>query len=256
MRVFPAVIKKEIIEQARTGKLAVLAAVFVLLGVMNAAVAKATPWLLSLMADSMAGSGLTFTAVPVTALDAWTQFFKNMPVGLIVFVLLESGILTREVQTGTLLLSLTKGLSRGQAVSAKTAVLAALWTVCFWLCFGITYGYSAFYWDNAAAQNLLFSGLCWWVFGLWTAAVMILFSAMSGSGTGVLLGTGGAVLACVLAGMFPLAGRALPTMLTDGQQLIYGIREAKEYIVPLAASALTAAGFAAAANAVFSRRQL
>ena len=152
---------------------------------------------------------------------------------LIAFVLLESSIFTKEYQTGTLVLSLTKGLKRYKVVVSKTAVLTVLWTFGYWLCFGITYGYNAYFWDNAVAQNLMFSVVCWWLFGLWVIGLMILFSAIANSNTGVLMGTGGAVLASYLLGLIPKLSEYLPTLLTDGNSLIYGVAEAETYAMAI-----------------------
>ena len=129
MKSLLAFIKKETMEQFRSGRLMILGILFVLLGVMNPAVAKITPWLLEILADSLAESGMTVTPVTVSAMDSWVQFFKNMPLGLIVFVLLQSSIFTKEYQSGTLVLSLTKGLERFKVVVSKTVVLTVLWTV-------------------------------------------------------------------------------------------------------------------------------
>ena len=96
MRALFAFIKKELTEQARSGKLLFMTILFVLLGIMNPAIAKLTPWLLETMADTLATSGMTVTTVTVSALDSWVQFFKNMPIGLIAFVLLQGAIFTGE----------------------------------------------------------------------------------------------------------------------------------------------------------------
>ena len=109
MRSLIVFMKKEIMEQIRSGRLMILGILFVLFGIMNPAIAKLTPWLLETMADSLAESGMIITDVKVSALDSWVQFFKNMPMGLIAFVLLESSIFTKEYTSGTLVLSLTKG---------------------------------------------------------------------------------------------------------------------------------------------------
>ena len=159
-------IKKEFTEQLRSGRLIILGLLFVLFGIMNPAIAKLTPWLLETMADSLAESGMIITDVKVSAMDSWVQFFKNMPMGLIAFVLLESSIFTKEYTSGTLVLSLTKGLERYKVVISKALVLTVLWSLGYWLCFGITYGYNAYFWDNSIAQNLVFSVVCWWLFGM------------------------------------------------------------------------------------------
>ena len=74
-----AFIKKECMEQLRSGRLWITLTLFVLLGIMNPAVAKLTPWLLEVMADALAESGMIVTDVKVSAMDSWVQFFKNMP---------------------------------------------------------------------------------------------------------------------------------------------------------------------------------
>ena len=233
MRSLSAFIKKEITEQLRSGRLMILGTLSILFGIMNPAVAKLTPWLLETMADSLAESGMMVTDVTVSAMDSWVQFFKNIPMALIAFVLMESSIFTREYQTGTLVLSLTKGLKRYKVVVSKTVVLTVLWTFGYWLCFGITYGYNEYFWDNSVAKNLMFSVICWWLFGLWVIALMILFSTIANSNTGVLMGTGGVVLASYLLGLFPKLSEYLPTLLADGNSLIYGAAEAKTYSVPI-----------------------
>lgn len=256
MKSLMAFIKKEIMEQLRTGKIVILGILFILFGIMNPAVAKLTPWLLEVLADSLAESGMIVTSVTVSAMDSWVQFFKNIPMALIAFVLLESSIFTKEFESGTLLLSLTKGLARYKVVVSKTVVLAVLWTAGYWLCFGITYGYNAYFWDNAVAQNLMFSGVCWWLFGMWAIGLMILFSAMANSNTGVLIGTGGVVLASYLLGLFPRLNEYLPTLLTDGNSLIYGIAEATTYSVPLMIAAVMGVACFAASITVFNKKQL
>ncbi len=97
-----------------------------------------------MLSDSMAENGLIVTNVQVDALTSWTQFFKNIPIVLIAFVLIYSDIFTKEYKSGTLLLVLTKGLSRYKIVLAKTVLLLSLWTVGYGICFAITYGYTAY----------------------------------------------------------------------------------------------------------------
>ena len=256
MRSLFAFTKKEFTEQLRSGRLMILGLLFVLFGIMNPAIAKLTPWLLEMMADSLAASGMTVTAVSVSAMDSWVQFYKNLPMGLIAFVLLEHSILTKEYTSGTLVLSLTKGLARYKVVTAKAAVLAALWTVCYWLCYGITYGYNAYFWDNSAAQSLLFSAVCWWLFGMLAAALMVLFSVLSRSGTGVLMGTGSVILASYLLGLFPKCAPYLPTLLADGHSLIYGLKEPEAFGTALTVTIAVGMICGILSISVFNKKQL
>lgn len=145
MKSFIAFLKKEIFECIRSGKLTFFCILFLIFGIMNPAIAKLTPWMLETLSDSLAEQGMMVTEVTVNALTSWTQFFKNIPIVLIVFVFLYSGIFTKEYETNTLILILTKGLSRYKVVFAKFFVMFTMWTIGYLLCFAVTYGYNAFF---------------------------------------------------------------------------------------------------------------
>lgn len=233
MKSLIAFIKKELLEQIRTGKVMILGALFVLFGIMNPAIAKLTPWLLETLTDSLAESGMIVTEVTVNVLDSWVQFFKNIPMALIAYVLIESSIFTKEYQSGTLLLSLTKGFERYKVVLSKTIVLSLLWTVGYWMCFGITYAYNTYFWDNSIAQHLILSVVCWWLFGMWVIALLILCSTIMNTNAGVLMGTGSVVLISYVLGFLPKIKPYVPTSLTNGTVLIYGVTTADTYFIPL-----------------------
>ena len=229
MRSFLAFFKKELLESARSGKLLILCTLFFAFGVMNPAIAKLTPWLLDILADSLAESGMTVTAVTVDALTSWTQFFKNIPMALIAFILLYSGIFTKEYESGTLILVLTKGLARSKVLFAKALVMLSVWTVGYWLCFAVTYVYNAYYWDNGIAVGLAPAALNWWLFGIFTVCLCVLFSVLSKNSTGVLLGTGGTVLLSYILEFFPKMSKTVPTALMQSAGLMIGAQEAGDY---------------------------
>ena len=256
MKALFAFIKKEMTEQLRSGRLLLLGILFVLFGIMNPAVAKLTPWLLELMADSLAQSGMTVTQVEVTAMDSWVQFFKNIPMGLIIFIVMQSSIFTKEYESGTLVLALTKGLARHKVVTAKFVVPVVLWTANYWLCVGITYGYNAYFWDNSVAKNLGFAVLCWWLFGLFVIALANLFSTLVKANTGVLAGTGGVVFALYLLGMLPKLKEYMPTYLMDGTSLIYGLSEPQTYGKALVITLLLTAACFVAGIPAFNKKRL
>ena len=256
MKTLFAFLKKEIMEQIRSGKITILGLLFVLFGIMNPAIAKLTPLLLEGMAESLQTSGMIVTSVTITAMDSWVQFYKNIPMALIAFVLLQSSIFTKEYESGTLILSLTKGLDRCKVVIAKTVVLVLLWSIGYWFCFGITYGYNAYFWDNFITQNLLFSAICWWLFGLWVIALVVLFSVLCNSGSGVLACTGGIVFFSYLLGIHPKLNEYLPTFLTDGNSLIYGAAEADAYHTPIILTIVTMATCYAASIPIFGKKKL
>lgn len=229
MKAFIAFTKKEWMDHLRSGKLWILMILFILFGIMNPAITKLTPYLLDIFSQSVAESGMSITIGEITSLDSWTQFFKNMPMALIVFLLIESNIFTKEHQSGTLILALTKGLNRYKVLLAKAMILMILWTVGYWICFGITFGYNMYYWDNEMASNLLFSVGCWWVFGLWCISLLVFFSSFVSSNTSVLIGILMIVVFCYVISLIPQISEYMPTYLMDGTSIIYQIHLVASY---------------------------
>lgn len=222
MKTFFAFLKKELFESARGGKLMILLAIFTLFGIMNPAIAKLTPWMLEMMADELEGSGMTITEVEVNAITSWVQFFKNIPMALIAFVCIYGGIFTKEYTSGTLILILTKGLARYKVVLAKALHMLILWSAGYFLCFGITYAYNAYFWDNSIVDGLMPAVMNWYLFGVFTVCLTFFFSVISKSTSGVLLGTGGVVLLSYLLEMLPKVKEYCPTRLMNTAHIAGG----------------------------------
>lgn len=224
-----AFMKKEWMDLWRSGRLMILLMIFLIFGVMNPAIAKLTPWIMEMMAESMEQSGLMVTDVTVDAMTSWTQFFKNIPMSLIAFVLISSNLFTKEYSKGTLILVLTKGLNRYKVIVAKAVMLFLTWSACYWLCFGVTFAYNAYFWDNNVAHNLMEAVLFYWIAGVFAVVMMVLFSVVCSNGTGVLLGTGGVFATCYLVSMVPKAAKFLPTKLMGTAGLLSGVDEVADY---------------------------
>ena len=242
-----AFLKKEWMEWNRTGRSWILMLVFVLFGIMNPALAKLTPWLMEALSDSLADTGLATTAVQVDAMTSWTQFYKNIPIGLIIFILIVGGNFTAEYEKGTLIPVVTKGLSRQSVLAAKAVFLYGSWTVLYAVCFGITYGYNAYFWDNGIAGNLFFAVACTWLFGVWAAALLIFFSAVSKSSSQVLLGTGGTAL-----GVYAF----LPARLLRGMELLQRVKSPEDYYANIAVVGLMVLLCMVLSVGCFNRKQL
>ena len=256
MKSLLAFMKKEYLEAARTGKLIILILLFVLFGVMSPAIAKLTPWLMEMYADTMAESGLIITNVQVDAMTSWVQFFKNIPIALISFVLIFSDIFTKEYRSRTLLLMLTKGLSRYKVILAKTVLLLSLWTLGYGLCFAVTYGYNAYFWDNGIVHNLFASTALWWLFGIWVICLVVLFSALLQNNTGVSLCTGGTVLLAYLLSSIPKVKAYSPAILIDSNPLLTGVESMDAYIKAVGIAAVLGVICIAVSVPVMNKKQL
>ena len=251
-----AFLRKEWMELCRTGRLLILLLIFILLGIMNPALAKLTPWLAEMASESLADAGFITTAVTVDAMTSWGQFYKNIPAGIIIFILISSGSFTNEYQKGTLVPVVTKGLSRRKIVLAKALMIFASWTTLYLLCFGITYGYNAYFWDNSIAQHPFFATAMVWLFGVWVIALLVFFSAMAQNGTQVLLGVGGIAMGVYMLSMFPKLSKFLPIKLMDGMSLLQGADHPGDYYGGIAVSGLMVFLCMVLAVVFFDRKQL
>ena len=256
MKSFFAFFKKELLESARSGKLMILGVLFFAFGLMNPAIAKLTPWLFEIMAEDLAESGMTVTVVTVDALTSWTQFFKNVPMALIAFVLIYGGIFTREYESGTLVLMLTKGLARYKVLLAKAALLLSFWTLGYFLCFGITYVYNDYFWDNSVAKSLMPAVLNWWLFGLWVLCLAVLFSVLAKSSSAVLLGTGAGTLGAYLISLLPKAKAYTPAYLMESAPLLLGAENSGAYAKSAVVTAVLCIACIAVSVPIFNKKEI
>ena len=257
MRSFLAFFKKELLESARSGKLMILGMLFFAFGIMNPAIAKLTPWLMEMFAESLEESGMIITSVTVDALTSWTQFFKNIPMALIAFVLLYGGIFTKEYESGTLILLLSKGLARYKVVLSKALVMLLVWTCGYWICFYVTYAYNAYFWDNSIAVGLMPAAILWWLFGVFVICLCVCFSVLSKNSAGVLLGTGFVVLLSYVLDFFPKIAKLTPTsLMTQAGALMIGAKEVSECTFAICLTALLSVICVTISIPIMNKKQL
>jgi len=256
MKQLTAFTKKEFIELYRTGKLLILTIVFVLFGIMNPAFAKLTPWIMNMVSGSLAEAGMSISKIEVNAMTSWNQFYKNVPMFLIVFVIMFGGILTTEYQRGTLINMLTKGLSRWKVIAAKFTSMMSVWTLCYWLSYGITYVYNDYYWDNGIAAHLFLSAFCIYLLGIWMISLVLCASSLANNNSAVLLFTGGVFVVSYLVSMVPKLSSYLPTQLLSSQAMLTGAMQPSNFTASILVTLLLTAFSLAGAILVFNKKRL
>ena len=229
MKQVVAFTKKEFMELTRSGKLYLLIGIFFIFGIMNPALAKLTPYLFEMLSESLKEQGIMVMEVSVTAMTSWEQYYKNISMEFIVFVIMFCGIFTSEYQKGTLINVLTKGLSRWKVVLSKSITMILTWTLCYWLCFGVTYVYNAYFWDNSIAQNIFFAASASYLFGILLIAIIVLASSFMKTSSSVLLFTGGTYLVIYLLNMVAKLSKYLPIKLTSGLELLKEVSLVSDY---------------------------
>lgn len=233
MRQLIAFTKKEFMELIRNGKLYILMVIFLIFGIMNPAFAKLTPFLFEMLSESLHDKGIMVIEVVVTAMTSWEQYYKNMSMEFIVFVIMFCGILTSEYQKGTLINILTKGLSRWKIIVSKGIAIILTWSLCYWLCFSVTFSYNAYFWDNDIAKNILFAAINSYLFGVWLISIIILASSFLKTSSAVLLTTGVIYFGVYLLGMIPKISNYLPIKLTSGLELLTESTKVYDYRISI-----------------------
>lgn len=211
MRAYAAFTKKEFTESVRTYKLFIVAVVFLLFGMMNPIIAKITPDMLS----AFMPEGMTITLPTPGAIDSWTQFYKNMQMQLILFVIVFGGVVANELSRGTLVNMLTKGLSRKAVILSKFTAVSCIWTASYLLCFAVTYGYTL-YMLPGELPNVFFAAFCTWIFGILLISVMIFGGVLFSNIYGALLTAGGFAVFLTVLNVIPKLERFNPILLSGG----------------------------------------
>ncbi len=248
--------KKEVLEQVRTGKLWLLLCGFCLFGIMNPAIAKLTPWMMEKMSGQLAEYGMAVTAMEADAMASWAQFYKNMPMALIVFLLLFSGIFTAEYQSGTLINILAKGMKRWKIFASKMSVMLTAWTLGCLICYGITFGGNAYFWDNSAAHHVCFAAFCFYLFGVWLISVFGMASVLFNSPGMALLVAGAAFGASFLLALFPALKAYLPSYLFQPAELLAGSKGAGDYLAAILITAALIAAQSVLSVAAFNKKSM
>lgn len=254
MRALFAFSKKEAIEMLRTHKLLIMACVFIILGVMNPVTAKFAPDLIA----ELAPAGMKIELPEPAAMDSWEQFFKNVSqMGLVVAVIVLSGMMSGELSCGTLINMLTKGLSRHTVVLSKTIMAVVLWTASYILCFAVSYAYTSYFWPGDSVSNLFFAVFCLWLFGMLLLSCIILGGIIFGRSYGSILFTAGIVVLFALLGIFPVIDEINPVgLVSKNVQLLKGRFAPAELYGPAVSTVLLFAAFTILSVALFNKKQM
>lgn len=207
--VFLIAVKKELLQMWRTQRIIIVAAVFLVFGMMSPALAKFTPQILG----SMEGAAMFADLIPEpTVADAMTQFIKNLTqFGFILVILMGMGAVAGEKEKGVAAIILSKPMPRWGFILSKFTAQALVYIVAMIAAGAGALGYT---WMLFGAFDLGPFVLLTLLLLLWLlvfVAVTVLGSTVGGSmaaGAGIALG--GAVL-LLLAGYIPnVVGPLMP----------------------------------------------
>lgn len=249
---YTAFVKKEFTENMKNYRFLILFAVFLIFGITSAFLAKYTPEILSALTKDMEMSS------EPAALDAWKQFYKNMSgVGFSAFIILYGNSLSNEYSKGTLVLMVTKGLSRKAVILAKYTVAAVLMTVSYWTSYAATYGCTALLWNDRTLSHIALAAFALWLSGFLYLSILMTGCVMFRQTFTSILFTGGMAALLSLAGMAEPIARFHPFILTSKNvDLISGTAVPADFIIPALISVMISVFGLLTAIRLFNKKQL
>lgn len=252
MNGYIAFVKKEFTENIKNYRFFILLSVFLIFGIMSAFLAKFTPEILSALAADM-----EMTSEPAP-LDAWKQFYKNISgVGFSAFIILFGSCLSTEYSKGTLVLMVTKGLSRKAVILAKYTAAAALMTISYWIGYAGAYGYTALLWNDANLSNVALAAFSLWITGFLYLSILMIGCVIFKQTFTSILFTGGIVALISLLGMIEPIAKFNPFILTSKNvDLISGKAVPADFMIPAFISVIFSLLGLLTAIRLFNKKQL
>ena len=237
MKNYVIFLKKELVESAKTYKLLIMGAVFLIFGMLSPFSARYMPEILKwAMESDPATAGMDFGTLMTTpvAFDSWAQFYSNVgTMGFIALVAVFSNMISSEMSRGTLTILLSKGLSRATIMYAKITSAIIIWTCSFCLSFLTAWGYTLYFFEDKVS-NLFLSMFCLWVFGVFLIALTAFFAAITNKGYACMFSVGGVVISLSLFNIISQIEKISPMSLSGRSiQLLNDSLVPKDFIVPI-----------------------
>jgi ABC-2 type transport system permease protein len=253
---FAVLLRKELAEAWRTRRLPVVAALFVVVGMVSPLTAR---YLREIMQAAL-GDQLTIPIPAPTAIDAVGQLQKNLAqLGALAAIALAMGSVAGELDRGTAALVLAQPVTRAAFISAKLSALAIVLGISVGLAAVSAWVYTSVLFEPPSVGGwLAMTVLSWLALCAW-AALTFLASAATGSTT-LAAGLGFVALVVIsLGAVVPAFDRLLPTGLTTPAiQLASGETglEAGALVTAVVGTVVLIAACLGGAILTFGRREL
>ncbi|MDR2543459.1 MAG: alpha/beta fold hydrolase [Treponema sp.] len=261
MRNYFIFLKKELFEAAKTYKLLIMGAVFLLFGMASPLTARFMPEIIRWAMESepsMAGMDLSGLITQPVALDSWAQFFGGYTgqMGLVVLVIVFSGMLSSELSKGTLTIMLSKGLSRSTVIFSKLTGALLIWTASYAIAFLTAWGYTTFMFPGESVPNLFLAMFCLWGAGVFLLALITLMATKTNKGSACLLLTGAVVIMLAIINVIPKVSKYNPlSLISSPAQLLYGTTTPRHVYPVLVVAGIAIAAFTMLAVIFFNKRK-
>lgn len=246
--------KKEWIENSRTYKRLIMLCTFILFGMMSPVTAKLMPEILKRFMPK----GMEITLTTPGVIDAWSQFYSNISqMGMFLMVILFSGILANEYAKGTLIIMITKGLSRDMIILSKFSAMVSLWTISYVIGGLTSWGYSTYLFPGENLKHLTFSLFSLWIYGIFLLAILLFMGTIAKNSYGALLLTGVVVVVMMVLNILPTIKKYNPIFLSNNMvTLLQKTVEVKDFVLPMSITIGAIGLLLVGSILIFRKRQL
>ncbi len=216
---------KEILEQVRTYKTLILMTVLLLVGISSPILAKMMPEIIGSM-----DIGIEIKIPTPTYRDAFAQFFESVTqIVIIVIILVFSGVVSLEKTKGTVVLMLTKKLSRTSLLLSKFIAMVILWTVGYLLSIGAFLFYTFYLFLDVQLDGVALALFCLWLFAIVILAITLLASTLATNNYIGTIGAFGGWFMLLMTPYVPGLKKITPMYLaTWNNQILLGMKSLKE----------------------------
>jgi ABC-2 type transport system permease protein len=223
-----AFFKKELMEYVKTPKLLILCFAFLLFGLLSPITAK-------YINELIAGVGALDLKLPdPTYLDAYVQFFKNMySLNILIVVMIFMGLVVDEKVKGSILLTLTKGLSRTAFILGKFFSALLVFSLSYLLAVGACLYYTHLLFPEFVNPGVPIAFLLFWLYGVLMIAFTLFCSTLAKTHTVAAVGSFVAFALIALTGTLPRVGVYLPGYFNSlGMELVMGVASMEKAVLP------------------------
>ena len=188
-----ACLAKEWKESVKTARFWVVIAVFGVFGMLGPLTARYINEILTSVGGDL--GGLIQLPPPVVS-DSWLQFYKNMnQMGILVMVLMYMNTVAGEKRRGSVLLVLSKGVSRATFLLSKLLSAVMVFTCAYVLALGLQIAYTQVLFGEIGNSGLPVGLFAFWCYGIGMLALTLLMSPLArGTGVAAVMTLGGYLL--------------------------------------------------------------
>lgn len=252
---FIAFLRKELMEILKTSKIIILPALFLFFGILSPLTARYMNEIMSLVGEQQ---GISIKLPDPTFIMAYEQFFKNIYfMMIIVSILVFAGTVSEEKTKGTIVLVLTKCLSRNGFIAGKLVAAILFFTFSYTVGAAICVYYTSLLFSEFINAGVLTGLAMFWLFGLFMLTITLLASLLCKTMTmsAVAAFSGYVIISAVSA--LPYVGRYTPGALQAlSTELASGSKVPWDALVPSAVTFVLAAMLAITALLAFKQQEI